>query len=121
MAMRKWLATVAMTLSSVGLYDLALAQVETSPFFCLFETQPDGEKRTWINLSTVQYIEMRQHDLRIYYGGGKLGSGFELRVPIASKDEGLAFMKKMQTTAASCGGATQSANRAANSEASQRP
>ncbi|MCK9387236.1 MAG: hypothetical protein M0Q22_02420 [Sulfuritalea sp.] len=121
MAMRKWLAAVAMTLSSVGLYDLALAQVDTSPFFCLFEIPPDGEKRVWINLSTIQYIEMRQHDLRIYYGGGKLGSGHELRVPIVGKDDGYAFMKKMQTTAVSCGGAALSANRAAGNEASQRP
>ena len=72
--------------------------------FCLFELPPDGEKRVWMNLSFVQYIEMRPTELRIYYGGGSFGSGYEQRIPLTGKDDGLAFVKRMQIAAASCRG-----------------
>lgn len=83
------------------------AQADTPPSgssaFCLFEFPPDGEKRIWVNLDIVQYIELRPSELRIYFGGGNLGSGHELRMPIANKEEGFVFMKRMQATATSCG------------------
>jgi hypothetical protein len=73
-----------------------------SAAFCLFVFPADGEKRAWLNLGIVQYIELRPFELRIYYGGGNLGSGHEVRVPIAGADEGLAIMQRMQAAAAAC-------------------
>ena len=75
-----------------------------SPAFCLFELPPDGDKRVWINLGIVQYVELHAGELRLSYGGGNLGSGHELRLPLASRDDGLGFMRRMRDTAAACTG-----------------
>jgi hypothetical protein len=58
----------------------------------------------WLNLGIVQYVEMRSDEVRVYYGGGNFGSGHELRVRIASRDEGLTFLQRMQAAAARCAG-----------------
>lgn len=92
-----------------------------SSAFCLFELPSDGEKRIWVNLDIVQYIELRPTELRVYFGGGNLGSGHELRMPIVSKEEGLAFIKRMQATATSCGTAASPVDQPPVAASSQRP
>jgi len=77
-----------------------------STAFCLFElparSEPQGEFRTLINLGIVQYIELWPQEVRIYYGGGNLGSGHEARMPVANTDEGRAVIGRMQAAAARC-------------------
>ena len=72
-----------------------------STAFCLFEVPTDPERRVWLNLGIVQYVDLRADGLRIYYGGGNLGSGHEFHLR-ASREDGLAFLHKMQATAARC-------------------
>ncbi|HET7776552.1 MAG TPA: hypothetical protein VFK74_09305 [Azospira sp.] len=72
-----------------------------SAAFCLFEIAPDTERRLWLNLGIVQYLEWRPNELRIFYGGGNLGSGHEYRLA-AGKEEARAFIEKMQAAAALC-------------------
>lgn len=100
------LAQIAMTLSVALFPPLANSQAETSHVgstaFCLFELPADGDRRILLNLGIVQYVELRATELRIYYGGGNFGGGHEVRVPLANKDEGIVFVKRMQVAAASC-------------------
>jgi hypothetical protein len=73
-----------------------------STSFCLFEVPVHSEKKMFINLGIVQYIEVLRDELRISYGGGNLGSGHEVRVPIKSVDEANVFLQRLKQTAADC-------------------
>lgn len=74
----------------------------SSNALCLFETPSQQDRRTFLNLGAVQYIEMRSDELRIYYGGGNLGSGHELRIPVRSSEEARTYLQRMQATATQC-------------------
>lgn len=74
-----------------------------STAFCLYEIPVDDNgKRRWINLGIVQYVEMTDTELKIFYGGGAFGAGHEVRVPIASSAEALAILEKMRAVASAC-------------------
>ena len=74
-----------------------------STAFCLYEipTEEAG-KRRWINLGIVQYVEATRTELKIYYGGGSLGSGHEVKIPFASMEEAATILEKLRKTAAAC-------------------
>jgi hypothetical protein len=72
-----------------------------SAAFCLFEV-PGGSTRKFINLGIVQYVELGADDVRIYYGGGNLGSGHEARFPLKSREDGPALIARMQKAAQDC-------------------
>jgi hypothetical protein len=77
--------------------------VTGSTAFCMHEIPMDeAGKRRWINLGIVQYVEATRTELKISYGGGAFGSGYEARIPVASLEEALAVLEKMRKTAASC-------------------
>lgn len=77
--------------------------VPGSTAFCLYEIPADEPgKRRWINLGIVQYIEATRTELKIYFGGGSLGSGHEAKIPYAGMDEAAAIMEKLRKTAAAC-------------------
>jgi len=77
--------------------------VPGSTAFCLYEIPADEPgKRRWINLGIVQYIEATRTELKIYFGGGSLGSGHEVKIPYAGMDEAAAIMEKLRKTAAAC-------------------
>lgn len=74
-----------------------------STAFCLYEIPADEPgKRRWLNLGIVQYVEATRTELRIYYGGGSLGSGHEVKIPLASMEEAAAILEKLRKTAAAC-------------------
>ncbi|HEY6897131.1 MAG TPA: hypothetical protein VI279_07705 [Rhodocyclaceae bacterium] len=100
--LRRALPVLSLLLLPAGSHAQSVPLGPASTAFCLFEAPPDGERRVWLNLGIVQYLELRSDELRVYYGGGNFGGGHELRVRIASRDEGLAFMQKMQAAAARC-------------------
>lgn len=75
----------------------------SSASFCLFEASlPQSDKRIFLNLGIVQYVELRADEVRVYYGGGNLGSGHEFRMPVRSDEEAQAYLQRMQATAANC-------------------
>ncbi|MCK6393223.1 hypothetical protein [Zoogloea sp.] len=80
----------------------ALAQATGSTAFCLFPVPADGGVQRWINLGIVQYVEARNDDVRIYYGGGNLGSGHEARIPVKSREEAEAVLARLRRSAALC-------------------
>ena len=71
--------------------------------FCLFEV-PDSSSRVkrLINLNIVQYLDLAGDELRIAYGGGNLGSGYEIRIPIKGREQGQQVIARMQQTAQEC-------------------
>jgi hypothetical protein len=73
-----------------------------STAFCLFEVPNGSGTRRLINLGIVQYVELGTDDVRVYYGGGNLGSGHEARIPIKSREQGQEVVARMQKAARSC-------------------
>ena len=72
--------------------------------FCLFEVPSGVDRRQWVNLAHVQYIEHRNDDVRFYFGGGNFGSGHEVRIPAKSAEEAGAILQKLKREAARCAG-----------------
>jgi hypothetical protein len=74
-----------------------------STAFCLYElpSNEDG-KRRWVNLGIVQYVEFSRNELKVYYGGGNLGSGHEAKFPVASPTQLEETLNKIRQTAANC-------------------
>jgi len=71
--------------------------------FCLYELPAvSSGKRRWINLAIVQYVETTRDELKIVFGGGNLGSGYEARFFISSPDEASGQLQKMMDRARSC-------------------
>lgn len=73
-----------------------------SAAFCLYELPDEDGKRRWINLGMVQYLEFVRNELRIYYGGGSLGSGHEARLPITGLAQLEETLEKIRQVAANC-------------------
>ncbi|OHC66512.1 MAG: hypothetical protein A2040_10620 [Rhodocyclales bacterium GWA2_65_19] len=77
--------------------------VAGSTAFCLFEVPADDNgKRRWINLGIVQYVEATRTEVKISYGGGAFGSGYDAKIPVPSMEEALTVIEKIRKTAASC-------------------
>ncbi|WP_347248498.1 hypothetical protein [Zoogloea sp.] len=80
----------------------AAAQDAGSTAFCLFPVPADGGVQRWINLGIVQYVDVRADEVRLYYGGGNLGSGHEARIPVKSRDEADTILARLRRSAALC-------------------
>ncbi len=80
----------------------AVAQDAGSSAFCLFALPAENGSQRAINLGIVQYVDVRTDEVRIYYGGGNLGSGYEARIPVKSRDEADAVLARLRRTAANC-------------------
>lgn len=81
----------------------ALASDGGGGSFCLFELPPDGSGvQRYLNLTIVQYIEVSDDGVKIVYGGGALGSGYDVKIPATSRDEAQAFVDRMQKAAGLC-------------------
>lgn len=73
--------------------------------FCLFEipaSPDDGGKQRYLNLTIVQYIEVGDDGVKVVYGGGALGSGYEVKLPAASREEAEDIVARMQKVASLC-------------------
>ena len=102
---RGCLATLACLVAVGAEIPAAGAQpvIPGSTAFCLFEVPLDESgKRRWINLGIVQYVEVTQTEVRIFYGAGSLGSGHEARIVVASMEAALQVLEKMRRVAAAC-------------------
>jgi hypothetical protein len=81
----------------------AVVAVTGSTAFCLFELPPEQEgKRRWLNLGIVQYVEFSHNQLKIYYGGGNLGSGHEAILPVSSPEQLQETLDRIRAAAAAC-------------------
>lgn len=73
-----------------------------STAFCLFPLPADGGTQRFINLGIVQYVDVRADEVRLYFGGGNLGSGHEARLPARGRDEAEAILARLRSAAARC-------------------
>ena len=74
-----------------------------STAFCLYELpMDDSGKRRWINLGIVQYVEATRTEVKISYGGGAFGSGYDAKIPVQNMEEALTTLEKMRKVAAAC-------------------
>lgn len=73
-----------------------------STAFCLYELPPEGDKRRWVNLGIVQYLEFNKTEIRMYYGGGNLGSGHEARFPATDAAQVDEILGRLRQAAANC-------------------
>lgn len=74
-----------------------------STSFCLYELPgEEGGKKRWINLGIVQYVEAGRNEVKIGYGGGRFGSGYEVRIPVANAEEAFQQIEHMRKAAAAC-------------------
>jgi hypothetical protein len=81
----------------------ASARPAGSITFCLFELPGNSsDTRRLINLVGVQYMELSGDQLRIFYGGGNLGAGYEARIGLKSREEGQDVIARMQKAAQEC-------------------
>lgn len=80
----------------------AFALPPGSPGFCLFEIPArDGTTRL-ANIVIVQFVDILRDRVRLTYGGGNFGSGYELDIPIRSREEGLDWVRRMLQAAREC-------------------
>ncbi len=79
-----------------------LPRLPSSTAFCLFEVPAEGDVQRLVNLGIVQYMELSKEDLRVFFGGGNLGSGHETSIRVKSRAEGLEWVARMQATAHDC-------------------
>jgi len=99
------LLCIVSTLLALSGWGAAFAQavIPGSTAFCLYEVPTDETgKRRWINLGIVQYVDATRAEVKISYGGGAFGSGYDARIPVASMEEALAMLEKMRRVAAAC-------------------
>ncbi len=74
-----------------------------STAFCLYEVPVDETgKRRWINLGIVQYVEATRTEVKIAYGGGAFGSGYDAKIPVTGMEEALTVVEKIRKVAAAC-------------------
>lgn len=74
-----------------------------STAFCLYEVPADeSSKRRWINLGIVQYVEATRTEVKISYGGGAFGSGYDAKIPVQNMEDALITLEKMRKVAAAC-------------------
>ena len=104
MKLRSLIPVLALLFAMVARADVGnLPQAAAgSSAFCLFELPDDGGKRRWINLGIVQYLELGRNDLRIYYGGGNFGGGYEAKIPVASALDAQGLIDRIKQAAAAC-------------------
>ncbi|XZG69447.1 hypothetical protein ACTSKR_12400 [Chitinibacteraceae bacterium HSL-7] len=79
--------------------------------FCPWLVPGDGKSERYVNLTVVQYIDVGDDAVRIAFGGGNLGSGHELNLPVKSRAEAHALLEKMQQASRQCDGASPAAFR----------
>lgn len=70
--------------------------------FCLYPLPEDGGKRRYINLHIVQYVEVDKDELKIVYGGGALGAGYDIKLALKTPDEGKALLDELSRVARNC-------------------
>lgn len=95
---RAWLAALLLP----AILPAAALAADGSTAFCLFPLPAENGTQRYVNLTIVQYVEVTKDELRITYGGGNLGSGFDARIPVKSRAEAEALLARMNRTASAC-------------------
>ncbi|MDR3427213.1 MULTISPECIES: hypothetical protein [Silvimonas] len=84
---------------------LTSASVAAAPF-CLWHApwgkDVQGKPDRWLNLTVVQYVDVTDNDVHVVFGGGNLGSGHDLHIPVKNRDDAQKILKDLTETARTC-------------------
>ncbi|WP_028452691.1 hypothetical protein [Chitinilyticum aquatile] len=71
--------------------------------FCLYPLPPaEGKPSRMLNLTVVQFVELADRELKISFGGGNLGSGHEVLIPLKNRAEGQRMLDEMAAQSRQC-------------------
>ena len=56
----------------------------------------------YLNLTVVQYIDVSDTDVHIVFGGGNLGSGHDLHIPVKNRAEGQRIVQDLTDVGHAC-------------------
>lgn len=73
-----------------------------SAVLCLYGLPGKEGTTRYLNLAIVQHIELTKERVRLTYGGGNFGSGYDIDITVKSRDEGLDLIRHIQQTARDC-------------------
>lgn len=70
--------------------------------FCLFEVPgKDGAMRL-VNIVIIQHVDILRDRVKLTYGGGNFGSGYEAEIPMRNREEGMDWVRRMLQAAREC-------------------
>lgn len=72
---------------------------------CLLEVPGNSATTRYVNLAIVQYVEISKERLRLVFGGGNFGAGYEADFPVKTREEALAQLRRIEQQAQRCQGA----------------
>lgn len=92
---------IAMNLSFIVALSLTASHAVAATF-CPWKVPSDAKTERFINLTVVQFVDLGDEDVKIAFGGGNLGSGYDIRIPSKSRDDSGKIIKSMQEAAKQC-------------------
>ncbi len=90
------------TIMKRGLILFLLSAPAWSAPFCPWKIPGETKTERYINLTVVQYIEIGDESVRIAFGGGNLGSGHDVVMPVKNREEGRAVVSALEAAAKRC-------------------
>jgi hypothetical protein len=96
------LALLSAPLWAQGAEPATVSPTAGSVSFCLYEVPAGSGVTRWANLAIVQYVDLTKDHLRLVFGGGNFGGGYEADIPIKNREEGLSQLRKVQAAAQEC-------------------
>ncbi|GHD65653.1 hypothetical protein [Jeongeupia chitinilytica] len=83
------------------LFLLCVATAEAATF-CPYRLPGNDKSERWVNLTVVQYVELSDTEAHLVFGGGNLGSGHDVKIPLKSRDEGQKLLRDLVDTSRRC-------------------
>jgi hypothetical protein len=92
---------IAMNMSFIVALSLT-ASHSFAATFCPWKVPSDAKSERLINLTVVQFVDLSDEDVKIAFGGGNLGSGYDIRIQTKNREDGGKIIKSMQEAAKQC-------------------
>ncbi|WP_027468715.1 hypothetical protein [Deefgea rivuli] len=87
---------------AIALSFILTATTSAAATFCPWKILGEAKPERFINLTVVQYVDIADDELRVSFGGGNFGSGYDVKIAIKTREDGLKILKAMQETAKQC-------------------
>jgi hypothetical protein len=87
---------------TIALSFILTAATSAAATFCPWKAPSEAKPERFINLTVVQYVDIADDELRVSFGGGNFGSGYDFKIATKNREDGLKILKAMQDTAKQC-------------------
>ncbi|QZA78032.1 hypothetical protein K4H28_00890 [Deefgea tanakiae] len=87
---------------AISLVFILTAAPSFAATFCPWKVPSEAKAERFINLTVVQFVDVGDDDVKIAFGGGNLGSGYDVRIPSKTREDANKILKSMQETAKQC-------------------